>query len=119
MLIATALVLIALALLLMGAHGGATSSGVRGRVFEGPTCPVMRVGVACPNRPLAGIIISTAGHTTISTTGGHFALTLTPGLWRLRAHAAGAVYPLPAQVWVRVRSGRYTLVSIILDSGIR
>ncbi len=135
-----ALVLTAAALTACGsADGRSTSttapapvpakSGIAGRVVAGPTCPVERVppDPRCAPRPLAATLrIRRAGAggrgATVRAAGnGRFRVALAPGTYVVTAlPRAGSPLPRPpAPINVRVRSGRYTAVTITYDTGIR
>ncbi len=101
-----------------------TGTGIEGRVVIGPTCPVERVGSPCPDRPhqadlrvrsvVSGDVVASAR----SDGEGRFRVDLPPGDYTVEPILRG-VFPSGAPTEVTVRPGRYTAVTIRLDSGIR
>jgi hypothetical protein len=113
-----------------GASGAAvTSSGIQGRVVEGPTCPVERYppDPRCAPRPLAATLrIHRAGDTSRvrvvrSGQNGYFKLRLAAGTYVVRPQRIhGSEFPRPpAPFKVRVSHGRFTHLQIEYDTGIR
>jgi hypothetical protein len=101
------------------------SSGVRGRVLAGPTCPVERPGdPACAPRAVVAIVtVSTPRHRVIrsvrSGSDGRFALTLAPGTYVLEPRAPAGPLPSGRPVLIHVRTGKLTRVVLSMDTGIR
>jgi hypothetical protein len=102
---------------------GATGSGIAGRtVVDG--CPVKR-DPPCPDKPIAvklEVLTSgalTALATVTSASDGTFRIALAPGKYQLRPATTGARWPKGETVEVTVETGRYTTVTVRLDSGIR
>lgn len=99
-------------------------SGISGLVEAGPTCPVVRPGMDCADRPIAATIIvrfaSNGLEATRFTSGmdGTFHVPLPPGAYTLQAQPAGYLGTPPPQN-VDVQSGRFTNVTIDYDTGIR
>ncbi|HQT83081.1 MAG TPA: hypothetical protein PLW99_02955 [Candidatus Paceibacterota bacterium] len=102
------------------------TSGVRGTVSLGPTCPVMRnpPDPQCADKPYAtAIAVYRTGSAKPLLIGnsdatGAFALPLAPGSYTLNA-GGGAALPRCAPVVVTVAAGAYATTSISCDSGIR
>ena len=100
-------------------------SGVKGRVFIGPLCPVVQEGVPCPDAPYeASIRVRRASgkvvKTVRSTEDGRFRVNLAPGRYMLvplSPHEGAPPYAEPLAV--RVRAHGFTSVTISYDSGIR
>ncbi len=99
-------------------------SGVRGRVWIGPMCPVVQEGVPCPDRPFAARIRVLRDGKVVATTrsgaDGRFRVALAPGRYVLDPvdpdrGAPPTSSPLP----VRVAAHRFTQVRLVFDSGIR
>lgn len=100
-----------------------TGSGVQGRVTVGPTCPVERIGSPCPDRPYQTTVVAldASGNEvarTASGPDGAFELELEPRSYVLTELVPG-VFPRPSRTPVAVQAGRYTQVTLRLDSGIR
>jgi hypothetical protein len=100
-------------------------SGVIGQVFIGPTCPSIRPGLDCPDRPFQTSIsvYSEAGRFITEFTtdvDGQFEVTLKPGHYILVPAGAGSrSYPSVEALEVVVRKKEFTPVIISYDSGIR
>jgi len=101
-------------------------TGLTGQTLIDGGCPVLRADSPCPNRPVATTLslLDAATNTvraTITTDAqGHFTLTAPPGSYVLRADRVGTQPPRrPASMPVTVTAGRYTAVTLLLDSGIR
>ena len=111
------------------AGGTVRGSGIAGRVLAGPTCPVERLPPApqCEPRPLAASLrIHPARRrspveTVRSGSDGRFSVHLAPGVYVVKPVAPpGSPFPRPpAPSQVRVRTERYTHVTITYDTGIR
>ena len=112
------------------ANGGANptlsySSGIEGKVTEGPMCPgPVPVGNnTCPDQPYqATIVVLNANNvevTQIQSDGeGYFKIDLAPGTYVLHP-TPGKPLPQAADQTVVVSSGQYTQVSILYDTGMR
>jgi Carboxypeptidase regulatory-like domain len=103
----------------------ASSSGVRGQVLLGPSCPVVQEGSPCPDEPLGGVEIRAlaGGEATAQTTSGEdgrFELELPPGRYTLEA-VVGPDGPgmFAKPVAVTVTAGAFVEVVVPVDSGIR
>lgn len=101
------------------------TSGVRGYVHVGPTCPVERIppDPNCSDRPYAtSIEVHRPDETLVATTrsgeDGKFSLALAPGSYILRPIIAN-VLPACAEERVTVFSNAFANVDISCDSGIR
>ena len=120
-------VLFLLLLTACASDGGdeAPSSGVRGQVLLGPTCPVVQEGSPCPDEPVGGVEVRalTGGEAIAQTTSGgdgRFELELPPGRYTLEA-VVGPDGPgmFAKPVAVTVTAGAFVEVVVPVDSGIR
>lgn len=108
-----------------GGDEAASSSGVRGQVLLGPTCPVVQEGSPCPDEPVGGVEVRalTDGETIAETTSGEdgrFELELPPGLYTLEAVVdPGGPGMFAKPVAVTVTAGAFVEVVVPVDSGIR
>ncbi len=102
------------------------ASGVRGIAVVDIGCPVLENSSTCPQVPLqtriiavrAGSIEQVAVNDTRAD--GTFSIELAPGSYELRgADPAGAALPVAVPVPVVVRSGEFTSVTVVFDSGVR
>jgi hypothetical protein len=103
------------------------SSGVFGRVSLGPTCPVETPDQPCPDRPAADVrVVVTELPADASSTGalvaagrtdakGDFRIALAPDHYLMTAEAGMSCKP----VEIRVTQGRFTVVELACDTGIR
>jgi len=104
---------------------GQPHSGVVGQVFIGPTCPHIRPGFDCPDRPFQTSIsvYSDTGRFIVQFTTdaeGQFEVTLKPGRYLLVPDGAGSSHPpYVAAVEVVVQKKKFTPVIITYDSGLR
>jgi hypothetical protein len=104
-----------------------TNSGVRGTALAGPIRPVEMPGV--PNtRPLEGaiMIVQPAGGGAEITRArtdakGRFQIPLAPGAYRLvpRPPDPNAVLPRAQPVDFKVAEGKFTVLEVMFDTGIR
>jgi hypothetical protein len=111
------------------AGGAVNNSGIIGRIVAGPTCPVESVlpSPRCAPRPLAATVrIYAPGHRSHarvvrSGRDGQFRVGLAPGTYVVAPLGRpGSPLPRPpAATRVKVRSERYTRITIIYDTGIR
>ena len=104
---------------------GNGSSGIRGTVTLGPTCPVERADSPCPPAPYAAkITVSKAGDVVATATtaaDGRFEISLEPGTYTIDAvpvNTDGIARMQPMQP-VTVTAGAFTGVTVSFDSGIR
>jgi len=111
------------------AHGPAggpppvPSSGVRGNVVLGPTCPVEIAGSPCPDRPWQGKVqaftLTGASAGEVSTDAqGAFELPLDPGMYDLTPYTPDSPPTARAQR-ITVPPGAFLTVTLQVDSGIR
>lgn len=122
------LALAAVLALLASADAGAAapSSGIRGRVLIGPTCPVQRVppDPRCGPRPLSTrlVVLRASDRRRVgsvrSRRDGRFGIRLRPGRYWVRPARSGG-YPFARPVLVTVRAHHFSRVTIMFDSGIR
>jgi hypothetical protein len=96
---------------------------VEGYVHIGPTCPVVREGEDCDDRPYEADldVFDTAG--TLMTTlhagaDGNFSASLPPGSYRLVPRNDGR-FPFAGEQEFVVEEGRVTEIDVPYDSGIR
>jgi hypothetical protein len=102
---------------------GRSSSGLRGSVFYGPTCPVQRIGESCVKPYDATLRIRRESTREIVTkvrsgADGRFTVRLRPGHYLIEP-ISGHPYPRAAPETVLVHAHRFTRVTITFDSGIR
>ena len=100
-----------------------TTSGIYGQVTIGPACPVMQVGVPCPDKPYqatVAVLNQSRSRVTQFTTDaqGSFKVGLKPGTYLLVPESPG-VMPRAGEQTVTVTAGQFTQVNIVYDSGIR
>lgn len=102
------------------------ASGIDGVVMIGPTCPVERDDLICPDEPLVATLIiqerasARAVLTVQSEVDGQFRATLPPGSYTLVPVSPNPGVPPEAEpIQVTVEHGRYTTVTVTYDSGIR
>jgi hypothetical protein len=101
------------------------TSGVRGQVFLGPTCPVMRIDNPCPDEPyqakltvlsLDGQVVTRAA----SDAEGKFEIKLPAGEYILHAESPeGQALPYADDTEFTVIADEFTEIEIHFDSGIR
>jgi len=100
----------------------ATQSGIRGTVIKSPTKPVCEEGVPC-SAPAAGVVlvfvrngVEAARSKTLLN--GSFRVVLAPGTYVVRSlkkFPIGGMHPRT----VMVRQGRFSVVMLTIDTGIR
>ncbi|MCF3132121.1 carboxypeptidase-like regulatory domain-containing protein [Streptomyces olivochromogenes] len=131
----TVLAVLALAVALSAAgcgdsHGAGSptpsDSGIKGRTLVDGGCPMVREDSPCPDRPLRARLTITGGSPertvaeTTSDADGHFRISLPPGTYTIRpTNLTGAMTPIAQPVSVTVKGGRFTMIVISFDSGIR
>lgn len=98
---------------------------VQGTVLLGPTCPAIRVGEECPDRPYETVVdiydandSANLVKTTKSNQNGVFRVELLPGDYIAKAEGGN---PLPrcSEVAFSIMDGRSTDIVIECDTGIR
>lgn len=115
---------------LIGEGGDALpgTTGVKGTVTAGPTCPVVTnpPNPSCADRPVANAVLvfrdatGTEVARTTSAADGTFAVELAPGSYRLIAQPVEGLMGTPAPMDVGVDAGQpMTQVSVSYDTGIR
>jgi hypothetical protein len=103
--------------------GGATDSGIEGRVLLGPQCPVVSQASPCPDKPVsAEVVVMRLEDRKVfrvrSGPDGRFRIALPPGTYEVQALVtAGAMFAKPVNV--TVSSGGFVRVDVLLDTGIR
>ena len=100
------------------APAAGSTSGLRGLVTRGPTKPVCRINVPC-TAPAAHTKLTfvRAGRSWTVVTGddGRYRITLAPGRYALRIAAPFGYSP----TIVIVPTGRFAVVNVSIDTGIR
>jgi hypothetical protein len=107
----------------LSAHAGRPDSGISGRVWIGPTCPVQRQGQVCTRPYQATLRIERASGgaavaTLRSSVAGRFRVALAPGRYVIVPEVRRP-YPTARPVDVTVHAHRYAKVNVNYDSGIR
>jgi hypothetical protein len=101
------------------------TTGVRGQVLAGPTCPVQRAGQSPCVRPVSGatiLALDSAGHEagrTESDAAGAYFLRLPPGTYTIAAQAVSGLMRIPAPATVTVPDGTPVQLDLQYDTGIR
>jgi len=103
------------------------TAGIEGQVFLGPMCPVVQIGLPCPDQPFqATIIIWNAERTTRIRTvttdqEGRFRVPLNPGDYYLDPQPTEPGQPLPAPIpqTVTVLPDQFVQITVEYDTGIR
>jgi len=97
-----------------------------GRITLGGGCPVARQVVSCPDRPFVAQVkvVNTSGrpvgNTIRSDAAGRFRVALAPGAYKLiPLNPRPNVPPAASPVSVKVVAGRYSIVTVRYDTGIR
>jgi hypothetical protein len=103
--------------------GGAGTSGIQGVVLAGPRCPVAIAGSPCPDRPFPGTVLATrtgGGSSQVKTDDqGRFRLALEPGTYVVTLMLSNTGPPTAKPVSVTVIQGKFTQVTLAVDTGIR
>ncbi|MCH8877584.1 MAG: hypothetical protein IIA89_12295 [Chloroflexi bacterium] len=103
----------------------AAASGVEGRVWIGPTCPVARAGTECPDQPYEAQLTVTDVEANVVARGmadeeGFFRLQLPAGDYILVPETPNPrLPPFASPIPFIVNSGRFTQLTVNYDSGIR
>ena len=101
------------------------TSGAYGSVTVGPSCPVQREGVPCPDRPLAATLLfrNTAGvevARALSDATGFYSVALAPGRYTIVPFTpGGATLPRGIPRDVEVAAREWVVAHVSYDSGIR
>jgi hypothetical protein len=101
------------------------TSGIEVQVFVGPMCPVMKVGVECPNQPYQSEItvldLSNQEVLNFKTNeDGTCKVKLPPGKYILRPKSpAGRPLPYASEQKFEVQPNEMTRLTVIYDSGMR
>ncbi len=108
-----------------GQDVAAYDSGIRGKITQGPTCPVMREGSTCADLalqvPLAIYHANDLSHVFAQTSSdemGQFEISLPPGDYIVTA-ATKVLYPRCGQTPITVEPSVYETTTIMCDTGIR
>jgi hypothetical protein len=93
-------------------------------VVAGPQCPVEQIGSPCPDQPFAGTVRATTLDGSIvaeveTDREGRFRIPLDPGTYVLDVVLVGGGPPTATPYPVRVDQGRFTTVTLNVDTGIR
>ena len=120
------LCLISILLFLAGCASMPTAtidSGIEGRVWIGPTCPVVQIDNPCPDKPYqASLTVLTPNGKKIASfqteADGTFHLSLAQGEYVLRPESPGGIPHAPEQTF-SVLPGQITPLTVTYDSGIR
>lgn len=101
------------------------TSGVEVRVFVGPMCPVIQVGVECPDRPYQATltILNTNRKEVLqfeTEEDGRYIVSLPPGDYILRPESSQDM-PLPdaSEQYFTILPNQITQLIVVYDSGIR
>lgn len=103
-----------------------STSGVRGNVLLGPTCPVVKnpPDPACADKPYATTLqVFRAGESAIYAEGksdakGYFEISIPKGSYVIKA-TGGTTLPRCADASVNIVAGQYASTTISCDTGIR
>ena len=102
-------------------HGPAQGS-IAGQVTAMPTCPVQRVGVSCPARPIVIEVQARAAGKVVASThsgrDGTYRIRLPAGIYTLRAVTPNR-YPRCTPRTVTVTTARTTSRDLACDTGLR
>jgi hypothetical protein len=95
---------------------------ISGHVMSGPSCPVVRPGQVCADRPLADVAVEFATdgsrvYTARTDAGGAYQVSLPEAVYRARVLVPRPVVKGPAEV--AVRAGASITADYTVDSGIR
>jgi hypothetical protein len=101
---------------------GTTPCGIRGTVTRSPITPVCRAGTPC-SAPAAGLVLVVLARgervaTVTTSAAGTYRVVLRPGTYVLRSLRRSTFGSLPPRT-VRVTTGRFTVVNVTIDTGIR
>jgi hypothetical protein len=101
----------------------ALDSGIEGQTWVGPTCPVVREGEECADKPYQAelTVKDPAGREIVrfqTNEQGEFRVPLAPGEYVLYPESPGR-FPVAGDVPFTVRPGQFTRLIVTYDSGIR
>ena len=119
------LLVVAVSVLLLAAcRPAAPDSGVEGRVWVGPTCPVVQEGLECPDAPLEADleVVNTGGRVVArsrSAEDGTYRIPLVAGSYVLTPLPGEAGLPFASPIAFEVQEGDWVTLDITYDSGIR
>jgi hypothetical protein len=108
-----------------GGTGSIGNAGIRGTLTIGPLCPVQSLSSPCPNKAIEGFVtvMDANGAKVLSTTRtsatGAFTVPLDPGTYRVYAREIGDNPRGSKPRDVTVRTGAFTTVDLVIDTGIR
>ena len=122
------LIVLAVASIVLGVSSSASGApaveqnGIRGIVIRTPTKPVCEEGVSC-SAPAAGVVlVFRRGARDVARTktrlNGSFRVALSPGTYVVRT-LRKLPFGSPQPRKVRVDPGRFTVVTLVTDTGIR
>lgn len=101
------------------------TTGVRGVVLAGPTCPVEQAGQSPCVRSLSGatiLALNSAGHElgrAVSDANGAYFMRLSPGTYRIAPQPLEGMMRAPAESTVTVPDGAPVRLDLQYDTGIR
>lgn len=101
------------------------STGVRGTLLAGPTCPVEQAGQSPCVRAVVGatiLALDSAGHEVgraVSDGAGAYFLALPPGSYKIVPQAVQGLMRVPAPAHVTVTTGPPVQLDLEYDTGIR
>ncbi len=104
--------------------GTSSSTGVKGRVLIGPTCPVERADSPCPDKPIEGVVVALrrigeAAGNVHTDSNGRFFLPLAPGGYLIYAREESDNPRVSKFQRVTIAPGRVLSLALVVDSGIR
>lgn len=107
-----------------GGVSGQRDQGIRGAVVAGPRCPVETAESPCPPAPLPGIHVDVrrGGEVVadaVTDRHGNFSVGVDPGTYEVQATPGQTGFMSSKPVTVVVRQGRFTDVTVPVDTGIR
>jgi len=100
-------------------------SGVQGQAVQGPICPVVRKGEACPDSPYQAVLTvrSPEGKEIVQVQTdeqGYFSIPLPPGSYVLHPESPeDSPFPYADEQTVVVYPGQFTTIIVLYDTGIR
>lgn len=100
-------------------------SGVEGRVWVGPMCPVVQEGVPCPDAPLEAPLEVHDGRGRVvarvrSASDGTYRIPLAPGEYTLvPLSPSEAGLPWSSPLALQIPEGEWIALDVLYDSGIR